>query len=38
VINRLKDIELTIPEEDVKYLPTVATRTIKELPLTFKRR
>jgi cytochrome P450 len=38
VIKRLKDIKLTIPEEDIKYLPTVATRTIKELQLTFKRR
>jgi cytochrome P450 len=38
VIKRLKDIRLTIPVEDIEYLPTVATRTIKELPLTFTRR
>jgi cytochrome P450 len=35
---RLKDIKLTIPPEELQYLPTVATRTIESLPITFKRR
>ncbi len=35
---RLKDIALAIPESEIEYLPTVATRTIESLPITFKRR
>lgn len=35
---RLKDIELAIPLAEIEYLPTVATRTIESLPITFKRR
>jgi cytochrome P450 len=38
LIKRLDKIELTIPVEQVQYLPTVATHTIKELPITVTRR
>ncbi|CAN7329236.1 cytochrome P450 [Phenylobacterium sp. LjRoot219] len=37
VVRRLGDIKLAVPAEQLKYLPTVATRTIKELPLTLTR-
>lgn len=38
VIRRLDDIKLAVPAEELRYLPTVATRTIQHLPLTLKRR
>jgi cytochrome P450 len=38
VIKRLDNFKLTIPVEEIVYLPTVATHTIKALPLTFTRR
>lgn len=38
IVRRLDDIKLAIPVEDVRYVPTVATRTIESLPITFKRR
>lgn len=38
IIRRLVDIELAIPIEDLTYLPTLVTRTIERLPLTFARR
>jgi len=38
VIRRLDDIQLAVPAEELRYLPTVATRTIQHLPLTLKRR
>ena len=34
----MKDIKLAIPEEDIRYTKTVATRTIESLPITFSRR
>ncbi len=37
-VKRLKDIELKIPVEDIRYLPTVATRSIEHLPLSFNKR
>jgi cytochrome P450 len=37
IVRRLGDIKLAVPAEELKYLPTVATRTIKELPLTLTR-
>ncbi len=37
-VRRLKDIKLDMPAEDVRYLPTVATRSIERLPLTFSKR
>jgi cytochrome P450 len=38
IIKRMENIELTIPVEEIAYLPTVATHTIKRLPLRFRRR
>ncbi len=38
IVKRLDRIKLAIPVEDIRYLPTVATHTIKELPLTLVRR
>lgn len=38
VIRRLDDVKLAVPAEELRYLPTVATRTIQHLPLTLKRR
>jgi cytochrome P450 len=38
VIRRLDNIKLAVPAEELRYLPTVATHTIKELPLTLTRR
>ncbi len=38
IIRRLKDIRLAMPQEDLTYLPTLATQTLERLPLTFSRR
>jgi cytochrome P450 len=38
IVRRLTDIRLTIPLDQIRYLPTVATHSIKSLPLTFSRR
>jgi len=38
IIRRLDHIQLAIPQEEISYLPTLATHTIEELPLTFSRR
>lgn len=35
---RLADIRLAVPVEQITYLPTVATRSIEQLPLHLKRR
>jgi cytochrome P450 len=37
-VRRLKDIRLEIPVEDIRYLPTIATRSIESLPLSFSKR
>ncbi len=37
-VRRLRDIRLDMPVEEVRYLPTVATRSIERLPLTFSKR
>ncbi len=37
-VKRLKDIKLEIPIEDIRYLPTIATRSIEHLPLSFSKR
>lgn len=34
-VRRLRDIRLDMPVEEMRYLPTVATRSIERLPLTF---
>ena len=38
VVRRLDNIKLAIPVEEIRYLPTVATRSIERLPITFTRR
>ncbi|MFM5931796.1 MAG: cytochrome P450 [Novosphingobium sp.] len=38
IVRRLDSIKLAIPVEDIRYVPTVATRTIESLPITFSRR
>ncbi|MCW1402826.1 cytochrome P450 [Novosphingobium sp. MW5] len=38
IVRHLDSIKLTIPVEDIRYVPTVATRTIESLPITFSRR
>lgn len=35
---RIADIKLAIPENEIAYLPTVATRQIERLPITIKKR
>ena len=37
-VKRLENFKLAIPVEEIRYLPTVATRSIERLPLTFARR
>jgi cytochrome P450 len=38
LIKRIGSLKLTIPVEEVKYQPTVATHSIAALPMTFSRR
>jgi cytochrome P450 len=38
IMNRLADIRLAVPVEEIAYLPTVATHSIAKLPITFSRR
>jgi cytochrome P450 len=38
VARHFDNIKLAIPLEEVRYLPTIATRTILSLPITFTRR
>jgi cytochrome P450 len=38
ITKRIDNIKLAVPIEDIEYMPTVATRTIKKLPLTLSRR
>jgi len=38
LIKRIDNIKLTIPVEEIPYLPTVATHSIEKLPITFTRR
>ena len=38
VSRQLKDIKLAIPEDQIRYVPTVAVRTLESLPITFSRR
>ena len=37
IARHMKDLKLAIPLEDIRYVPTVATRTIESLPITFER-
>jgi cytochrome P450 len=38
IVRRLDKLDLAVPVEEIRYLPTVATHTISALPLTLKRR
>ncbi|MGE3690442.1 MAG: cytochrome P450 [Novosphingobium sp.] len=38
IARQLKNIKLAIPVEDIRYTPTVATRTIESLPITYEKR
>jgi cytochrome P450 len=38
LIKRLDEVKLAVPREEICYLPTIATHTIKALPITVKRR
>jgi cytochrome P450 len=38
IIKRLDHIKLAVPLEEISYLPTIATHSIRSLPLTFSRR
>lgn len=35
---QLRDIRLAIPESEIRYVPTVAVRTLESLPITFTKR
>ena len=38
IVRQMKNIKLAIPEEEIRYVPTVATRTIESLPITYEKR
>lgn len=38
IVRQMKNIRLAIPESEIRYTPTVATRTIESLPITFEAR
>lgn len=38
IVRQMKNIKLAIPESEIRYTPTVATRTIESLPITFEAR
>ena len=38
LVRRVKDLKITIPLEDIPFLPSVATQTMSKLPISFKRR
>ena len=38
VSRQMKNIRLAIAEEDIRYVPTVATHTIASLPIAFEKR
>ena len=38
IVRQMKSIRLAIPESEIRYVPTVATRTIESLPITFEAR
>ncbi|KHK90261.1 cytochrome P450 [Novosphingobium malaysiense] len=38
IARRFADVQLAVPSGDITYMPTVATRTIEALPITFSRR
>ncbi|WP_200844919.1 MULTISPECIES: cytochrome P450 [unclassified Novosphingobium] len=38
IARQMKNMALAIPESEIRYTPTVATRTIESLPITFEKR
>lgn len=38
IARQMRNIKLEIPESEIRYTPTVATRTIESLPITFEAR
>lgn len=38
IVRQMKNIKLAIPESEIRYQPSVATRTIESLPITFEAR
>ncbi|WP_255351687.1 cytochrome P450 [Novosphingobium sp. ST904] len=38
IVRQMKNLRLAIPESAIRYTPTVATRTIESLPITFEAR
>jgi hypothetical protein len=38
IARQMKNLKLAIPESAIRYTPTVATRTIESLPITFEAR
>jgi cytochrome P450 len=38
IMTRLKDIKLAVRLDEIRYVPTIAMLTMKNLPLTFSRR
>jgi cytochrome P450 len=38
VARQMRDIRLAVPEGELRYVPTVATRTLESLPITFSAR
>ena len=38
IARQMKNLKLAIPEDEIRYLPTVATHTIESLPITFDKR
>jgi cytochrome P450 len=38
IVRQLTDIELLVPVDEIRFVPTIATHPIAELPMTFRRR
>lgn len=38
IVRQMKNLRLAIGEEEIRYTPSVATRTIESLPITFEKR
>lgn len=38
IVRRMKNLKLAVPEEELRYVPTVATRTLESLPITYEAR
>ncbi|MCB2075926.1 MAG: cytochrome P450 [Novosphingobium sp.] len=38
IVKQMKNIKLAVPQEELRYVPTVATRTLESLPITYEKR